>query len=397
MAMLPKPKVLVIDDELGPRESLRILLKNDYTVYCASSVDQGIEYLADAKPDVVVLDIRMPDKSGIDGLREIRKIDPVVSVIMLTGYGALETAQKALRLGANDYVKKPFETTEMLELIERYVERTEVERKAAHTAEELHELNQTLLNELTDIQDLASLGQASAEFVHDLRNPLTIVLGYVELLSDQLRSIKNELGPHYGATAKYMDVIAANAERCRELAKTWQHIGGQGSKVEAVALTELFEEIRSGIEFLASSENAEVVFDMHANGAKVLASRSQLARALHNVVTNALHAVPESGGEVRIVTNQTSDSVEIRVEDNGAGIAPENLNRIFEPYFTTKTDGKGTGLGLAITKKILEDCNGSLTVHSRQGEGTCINMRLPLMNPRKERSEETKKSAGGKR
>ncbi len=379
MAMLPKYRVLVIDDELGPRESLRILLKNDYTVFCASSVDQGIDYLEKEQMDVVVLDIRMPDKSGLDGLREIRKIDPEVSVIMLTGYGALETAQKAIRLGANDYVKKPFEVQEMQEMIKRYVERTQMERRVTRTGEDLQDLNRKLLDELTDMQNMASLCQASQEFVHDLRNPLTIVLGYVELLSDQLRSIESELGSHYGATARYMDVIAANAERCRELARTWQGMSKKEGMTEAIRVNELLEEIRSGIDFLASSEETRVIYDLNSNGAEVLASRTQLTRALHNVVTNALQAVSEEDGEVHIVTHQTEDTVEITVKDNGEGIPQAHLSRIFEPYFTTKKEGKGTGLGLAITKKILEDCSGSLSVRSHEGKGTSISMRLPLL------------------
>ena len=109
------PKVLVIDDELGPRESLRILLKMEYEVLVADSVLRGLDLLAKHHPDVVIMDIRMPGMTGIEGLREIRKLDADISVIMLTGFGALETAQEALRLGASDYLKKPFDTKEIME------------------------------------------------------------------------------------------------------------------------------------------------------------------------------------------------------------------------------------------------------------------------------------------
>ena len=86
-------KVLVIDDEKGPRESLRMVLKYDYEVFLADRVDGGIKLLREEKPDLVIMDIRMPEKSGIEGLQEIREIDSHVSIIMLTGYGDLETAQ----------------------------------------------------------------------------------------------------------------------------------------------------------------------------------------------------------------------------------------------------------------------------------------------------------------
>src|SRR6266508_5227081 len=132
------------------------------------------------------MDIRMPGMTGIDGLRKIREIDPHLSVIMLTGFGALDTAKEALRLGANDYISKPFDAGEMRAVIGRNVERTRVQRASETAAAEIKELNSRLLQELAQKERLASLGQASAEFVHDLGNPLTIVWGYVQLLAKKL-------------------------------------------------------------------------------------------------------------------------------------------------------------------------------------------------------------------
>src|SRR2546423_2691485 len=180
------PQVLVIDDEMGPRESLRMLWKPNYQVHTADNVEAGLQLLQEKQPDAVISDIRMPGTSGIEGLRKIREIDPHVAVIMLTGFGALETAQEALRLGANDYINKPFDAVQMREVIGRNVERTRVQRKSDEAARELHELNERLRNELAQKERLASLGQASAEFVHDLSNPLTIVWGYVQILAKKL-------------------------------------------------------------------------------------------------------------------------------------------------------------------------------------------------------------------
>src|ERR1700758_5619453 len=135
------PQVLVIDDEMGPRESLRMLLKPDYKVHTADCVEAGIKLLKEKQPDTIVMDIRMPGESGIEGLRKIREIDPHLSVIMLTGFGALETAQAALRLGANDYINKPFDAGEMREVIGRNVERTRVHRASENASTEIKELN----------------------------------------------------------------------------------------------------------------------------------------------------------------------------------------------------------------------------------------------------------------
>ena len=186
------PQVLVIDDEMGPRESLRMLLKPSYRVHTADTVEKGLQLLNEKRPDAIVMDIRMPGMTGIEGLRRIRQIDPHLSVIMLTGFGALETAKEALRLGANDYISKPFDAREMREVISRNVERTRLHRTSENAASEIKELNNRLLQELAQKERLASLGQASAEFVHDIGNPLTIVWGYVQLLAKKLEESEKE-------------------------------------------------------------------------------------------------------------------------------------------------------------------------------------------------------------
>src|SRR6267378_3784830 len=148
------PQILVIDDEMGPRESLRMLLKPNYQVHTADCVEAGIKLLKEKQPDTIVMDIRMPGVSGIDGLRKIREIDPHLSVIMLTGFGALETAQEALRLGANDYINKPFDAGKMREVISRNVKRTRAHRKSVEAAREIKELNQRLMGELAQKEHL---------------------------------------------------------------------------------------------------------------------------------------------------------------------------------------------------------------------------------------------------
>src|SRR3954454_23540907 len=208
------PQILVIDDEMGPGESLRMLLKPEYNVATADCVEAGIRLLKENQPDTIVMDIRMPGMTGIEGLKKIREIDPHLSVIMLTGFGALETAKEAVRLGANDYISKPFDAGEMREVIGRNVERTRVQRASENAAAEIKELNARLLKQLAQKQRLASLGQASAEFVHDLGNPLTIVWGYVQLLAKKLERSEGD-SAEKSASIKELDIIEQNVRLCR--------------------------------------------------------------------------------------------------------------------------------------------------------------------------------------
>lgn len=374
------PQVLVIDDELGPRESLRMLLKPHYQVHTADCVEAGIKLLKEKHPDAVITDIRMPGASGIDGLRRIREIDPHVAVIMLTGFGALETAQEALRLGANDYISKPFDAREMREVIGRNVERTRVHRTGVNAAEEIKELNNRLMKELAQKERLASLGQASAEFVHDLGNPLTIVWGYVQLLAKKLEQSEKENGAAKSPTsAKELQIIEQNVRLCRELLTMWQSYGSvEAAPHKPISVSGIVREVVKGVGPMAVQNGVELKTNICDDACTLLGDSVQMTRAIQNVIINALQASAEKKGSVTVSCLRKDFYVDVRIEDTGYGIAPAQMAKIFDPYFTTKQGKSGTGLGLYITKKVVEDHNGSIKVDSTPQIGTSFTIRLPL-------------------
>jgi signal transduction histidine kinase len=372
------PQVLVIDDEMGPRESLRMLLKPNYQVYTADCVDAGIKLLKEKHPDAVITDIRMPGTSGIEGLRRIREIDPHVAVIMLTGFGALETAQEALRLGANDYISKPFDAREMREVIGRNVERTRLHRTGVNAEEEIKELNHRLMKELAQKERLASLGQASAEFVHDLGNPLTIVWGYVQLLAKKLEQSDKENGAK-AASAKELQIIEQNVRLCRELLTMWQSYGSEeAAPHQTISICAIVREVVKGVGPMAVQNGVELKGNVAEDPCTLMGNSVQMTRAIQNVIINAVQAASESKGRVTVGCVRRDFYVDVRVEDTGPGIGPDQLAKIFDPYFTTKQGKSGTGLGLYITKKVVEDHSGSIKVDSTPHVGTSFTIRLPL-------------------
>ena len=378
---LRQQTVLVIDDERGPRESLRILLKNSFNVLCADSVDWGVQLLKESQPDAVVMDIRMPIKTGIEGLREIREIDPTVAVIMLTGFGTLETAQDAIRLGADDYLKKPFDAKEMEDVISRNVHKTQIERRRWRAEKELLMLNQQLQDELGEKERLAALGQKSAELVHDLRNPLTAVLGCSELLAEQLRRDKEKLGESWSSANEYLEMIEKSVIRCKELADMWLALSRRDpQRLKPVLICELLGDVVKSAKQVASGRGVRIDCQIGGTGCEVAADTVQITRALQNVISNAVDAVTGvANGRIHVVCGQAGCEAEIRVEDNGCGMDEEQLKKVFEPFFTTK-QVNGTGLGLFITKKVVEDHRGSIALHSKVNEGTNVRIRLPLLN-----------------
>ena len=375
------PQILVIDDEMGPRESLRMLLKPNYQVHTAENVEAGLRILREKNPDVIISDIRMPGTNGIDGLRKIREIDPHVAVIMLTGFGALDTAKEALRLGANDYISKPFDAREMRDVIGRNVERTRVHRTSVSAAEEIKELNNRLLKELAQKERLASLGQASAEFVHDISNPLTIVWGYVQLLAKKLEHGEKENGTTNGTSAKELHIIEQNVRLCRELLTMWQSYGSvEASPHKPISIARIVGDIVKGLTGMATQHSVELRWNICDDQCILLGDSVQVTRAIQNVIINAIQAAAEKKGSVTVSCTRRDFYVDIRAEDTGSGITEAQLAKIFDPYYTTKQNKSGTGLGLYITRKVVEDHNGSIKVDSTPQIGTTFTIRLPLLN-----------------
>jgi signal transduction histidine kinase len=257
------------------------------------------------------------------------------------------------------------------------VERTRVQRANERAATEIQELNTHLLKELAQKDQLASLGQASAEFVHDFANPLTIVGGYVQLLAKKLE--RSEDGDTNVTSLKDLRIIEQNVQLCRELLTMWQSYGTVGaSPHKPTSVSIILREVIGGVGAMAVQNGVELKGNISDEACIVLGDAVQIKRAIQNVIVNAVQACAEKRGMVSVDCRQKDFYVDLHVEDNGHGIPPARISKIFDPYFTTKQGKSGTGLGLYITKKVVEDHKGSLKVESTPGVGTTFFIRLPL-------------------
>jgi response regulator RpfG family c-di-GMP phosphodiesterase len=144
------PNVLIVDDEIGPRESLRMILKPNYNIYTADNGHKAIEMIQQIRMDVVTLDLKMPEISGIDTLKEIRHLDPEVMVIVITGFGTLKTAIEAIRYGVFDYIPKPFNVPEIIAIIGKSVQRKKLNTKIKEVISQVsdHPLLDDLVTEI---------------------------------------------------------------------------------------------------------------------------------------------------------------------------------------------------------------------------------------------------------
>lgn len=378
-----KPTLLVIDDERGPRESLRFLFKDLYDVICTDSVDHAIEALRQTSPDCIITDIKMPGKTGLDGLREIRAIDADVSIIMLTGFGSLETAQEAIRHGASDYVKKPFDAADMRQIVARHVSKTGLARQRTRTYADLSRLNEELQEELSSKKHLAELGQASSEFIHDIRNPLTVICGYVNIL---MQTFKNR--PSGDASTEnarqYLEQMEKSVQRCQEMSQMWRSLSRDDVMQHVVNcnLAEILEETRQAMQQTAQEQRTSIIMNIPDQPIHVAGDNLQLYRMFQNLAGNALQAVSADGkGELTIRLRQDGEHAIVEIRDNGCGIPADKLETIFAPYVSTRKDKGGMGIGLYICRKIVEKHGGTLTLQNRDEGGAIATVMLPIRTP----------------
>lgn len=373
-----RPTILVIDDELGPRESLRFLLKDDYRVWCADSVESGLTLLRQHTPDAVIMDIRMPGCNGIEGLREIRKLDSDLAVILLTGFAALGTAQQAIRHDASDYMEKPFDAADMRRAVHHHVEQTRLRRKRSKLLSDADALEQRI-REIQDKGWLAELGQFSAEFVHDLRNTLTVASGSSSLLRMEFEGLQQQQQTDAQPEAgRYLDMLESAMQQCVDMLDSWHRLIHQNPQEQKPFRLHAFvgacvENARPA----AEAAHAGLTCETTGRDIEIVGDRVQLTRVLANLISNAIHALPPANGIIRVRSEILDASVRISVTDNGYGISEENLQRIFTANFTTRHAQGGMGLGLFIAWKVVQAHNGTLTVESVVNQGSTFTLTLP--------------------
>jgi signal transduction histidine kinase len=373
----PRPTILVIDDELGPRESLRFLLKNDYHVMCADSVESGLQLLRDQTPDTVIMDIRMPGRDGIAGLREIRKLDSELAVIMLTGFAAVGTAQEAIRHEASDYMEKPFDAVEMRCSVRRHVDQTRLRRKRSKLLAQADTLD-LRIRELQGKDWLMELEQSSAEFVHDLRNTLTMVTGPLSMLREEMDELRQRQATATSEAGFYLDTLDSAMRHCLEMLDTWQRLIRKTPLQQTRFRFHEFvctcvETYRPAVQ----AARAHVACETLGDDVELLGDRVQLARVLANLIQNAIHALPAERGMIRVRSEILDTSVRVSVADNGHGISEENLKQIFSPNFTTRRTLGGMGLGLFIAQKVAQAHGGTVSVDSTVNQGATFTLALP--------------------
>lgn len=377
--LAPPPRrkgvVLAVDDDIGPRESLRMLLKRDYTVHTADGAAAALEIVRRVNPDLVILDILMRPRGGIECLADIRALDPEVAVIMLTGHAAIDSAQAAIRLGANDYLQKPFDKDEMMARVALHVRQTRARRERRRVEQDLRALNLALGENTPRRQSLAHLGMAAATLLHDLRNPLAAAISFLELLEKDIDHLQSTQAG--GRVRQDLDCIELALTRCRELTDTWNTmLKPPRQTAEEVPFGSLVRKSVAGVRLNPPGDSA--AFSMDGPECEVVGHPVLLERALGNLLLNAVQAAPPGEARVDLRWERDADRLRMTLADNGRGMNAEQVRTLGTPFQTTKGPAEGTGLGLFMARQALLLHGGALRIESEPGRGTTLHLELDV-------------------
>jgi signal transduction histidine kinase len=356
-------KVLVIDDEENICKSCEAVLRDEgYAVTTFNKPSDGLKRLREEDIDLILLDLKMPEADGIEVLKELRAHHRETLVVVITGYASVETAVASLKLGAFDYVSKPFTPDELSLAVKRAFEHKRMVADYRKMNEE----------RMMRSEKLASIGRLAAGIAHEINNPLTSVLTFSSLL---LKKAEND------DQKEKLGIIVQETTRCRRIVRDLLNFARQGEpKKEECSINQVIDSA------LSLTGNQMKIGDKRIAVKKELGELpllqldpNQMLEVFVNIMINAIDAMPQ-GGELSLATRLAQDgkTVEIRASDTGCGIPRQNLARIFDPFFTTKEAGKGTGLGLSVTYGIIDRHNGSIDVDSEVGRGTTLTIRLPV-------------------
>lgn len=367
-------RLLLVDDEDDFRQTLaKRLAKKGIPPEQAENGEKALSILEKKEMDVVVLDVKMPGMDGIEVLRHIKKKHPRTEVIFLTGHAATQDGVDGIKTGAFDYLSKPIEFEHLLSKIKQAYEKVEREEEKLREAEFRNKMEQ----QMATTERLASLGTLAAGVAHEINNPLAIInesAGWLKLIIN-----KEEMAqmPRKQDFEMALNKIEKGVDRARRI--THQLLGfakKDDSVLAELNLSELADEAIQLVNREMANKEIEIIRETAPNTGTIWSDPYQLRQVLINLITNAIHAT-ESGGKITIMLEAVNGEINLTVQDSGQGIPKENLDKIFEPFFSTKSPGEGTGLGLSVTRGIIEKLCGTIQVKSRLGHGTSFCIRLP--------------------
>jgi len=411
--------ILVVDDtpaNLGLLSS--ILTKEGYRVRPAPNGRLALRAAQNDPPDLILLDINMPEMDGFEVCRRLKSDKRLQSIPVLFISALTETEDKvrAFQSGGLDYITKPFQAAEVKARVATHLQirnyQNQLKEKSQFLEKALAELKATQ-SQLVQSEKMASLGVLTAGIAHEINNPINFIKTSAHALNRDMEDIQRLLTAFEACSRDCADVaireriaglkadidydaltgelsglvdnINLGAERTADIINSLRIYSRTDEK--KMSATHLEELVETALVLLQNRYKKKIdIKKTYADLPAVHGHAGRLMQVFNNVIDNAIDAV--SGGvqqgdpSIEIITD--AETVEgttyavIRIKDNGTGIRKEDLDKVFDPFFSTKEVGQGVGLGMSLSHGIIRDHQGRIDITSRVGQGTTVSIVLPL-------------------
>jgi signal transduction histidine kinase len=362
--------IFVIDDDEIIRLSCeQILQKSGYKVETFGNGHEGIERLKEVRPPLLVVDIKMPELDGFEVIKRVRKIDPDVVIVVITGYATIETAVDAMKMGAYDFLPKPFTPNELRLIIDRGFERWRLAQEAKLLRRQKEEVERKFVTLVS----------------HQLKEPLGAVKQYLDVL---LYTCHDQLP---GETTEWISRSQLRIAEMIRLIQDWLMLAklDRGALCDRGASSDIGRIVESIIKEQQALPSATIPISAEIPPGMALAQGDavSLNMLIGNLIGNAVK-YNKPGGKVVVRASADDKWITLEVSDTGIGIPQAFRSHLFEEFYRVKTPETqsipGTGLGLVICKKIVDGLGGSIEVDSQEGEYATFTVKLPAALPKTE-------------
>jgi signal transduction histidine kinase len=370
-------RILVVDDDLGLRDGCRRVLGGQgYEVETAAGGREALERIRSARFDLALLDIMMPDMSGLDVLVDARRIDPDLVCVILTGYATVELAVEAVRRGAYDFCSKPFSADELIRAVSRGLEHRALTLEARRL--------QDVEREAQDLEraraELERVDRARSQLMftvaHELRAPVAAIQGFLRVILEG-----------YVSPEKSREMLQRAEVRAGELIHLIQDLLQLASLREAPPPStrpraDVAGALREVLSLLALEAEAKHIELKVATVSEAWAAlpAEHMREVWTNLIGNAIRYT-QGAGSIRVDVSVRDGLVVGSVADTGIGIDAADLPKLFQEFYRTQEARAmvkgGTGLGLAIVKRILDAAGGKIQVRSVLGKGSTFVFEVP--------------------
>jgi len=397
-----KGTLLFVDDEEAVRESLRVIFKDEYQIIMAGDGVTAIGLAQKTKVDAAIVDIKMAAMSGLEVLERLKYVDPNIEVVMLTAYETTDLMRQALRLRACDYITKPFDVSTIRAAVASAMRRRTLQSEIRTNAGKLQQLLQELENQKVEERIAHTRGDIYASIIHDINGPLTVISGFTQLMNQRISNATRLELEDLGFIKDRLTIITRQVMNCVEISRRYLgFLRRQSDDMPRVGVNQLLTDLSHLVRVHPSLQDNQFNFHPLARDIAVRMNGTDFIQVLLNLVVNAFQCAPQAhsveiegctvrepidfttfkdGPQDRLLNvenfNTTPPVLMVSVRDDGPGIPPQTLSKIFQAYYSTKDPRQGTGLGLKIVQRLVKQARGALHVHTQVGQGTSFTVFL---------------------